>query len=87
MQSSVYHYEDRQTQQMVVSSLILMMKDLGDVTRSDKNLLQTLKLEDPSGSIITISTGMWAKDSLRYLEEGILFLKEERKKLFTEKNS
>lgn len=86
MQSSVYHYEDRQTQQMVVSSLILMMKDLGDVTRSDKNLLQTLKLEDPSGSIITISTGMWAKDSLRYLEEGILFLKEERKRLITEKN-
>ncbi len=85
MQSSVYHYQDRQYQQMVVSSLVLMMKDLGKITRGDENLLRNLKLENPDGGIITVSTGMFAKDSLKYLEDGILFLKEERKKFFTQK--
>lgn len=84
MQSGVYHYQDRQSQQMVVSSLFLMMKDLGKITGSDKNLLRNLKLENPNGGIITVSTGMFAKDSLKYLEDGILFLKEERKKFFTQ---
>jgi hypothetical protein len=85
MQSGVYHYKDRQSQQMVVSSLFLMMKDLGKITRGDKNLLRNLKLETPYGGIITVSTGMFAKESLKTLEDGILFLKEERKKFFTQK--
>ncbi|TGL70744.1 hypothetical protein [Leptospira jelokensis] len=84
MQSGVYHSIDRQSQQMVVSSLVLMMKDLGKWIGVDRNLFRTLKLENSYGGIISVSTGMSAIDSLKNLEQGIRFLKEERKKFFAE---
>ncbi|EOQ88733.1 hypothetical protein LEP1GSC202_2775 [Leptospira yanagawae serovar Saopaulo str. Sao Paulo = ATCC 700523] len=84
MQSGIYHYLDRQSQQMVVSSLVLMLKDLGKSTGGDKNLFRILKLENSYGGIISVSTGMSAMETFKNLEEGILYLKEERKKLFTQ---
>ncbi|MDF3819681.1 hypothetical protein P3G55_07210 [Leptospira sp. 96542] len=82
MQSGVYHNIDRQSQQMVVSSIVMMMKDLGKITGSEKDLFRNLKLENSYGGIISVSTGMSAKYTFKNLQEGILFLKEERKKLF-----
>lgn len=83
MQSGVYHFLDRQSQQMVVSSLVIMMKNLNLRTNGNQKWMRSLRLENQDGSILSVSTMDLALQTYKSIEEGIHFLRQERKKYLT----
>lgn len=83
MQSGVYHFLDRQSQQMVVSSLVIMMKNLNLRTNGNQKWMRSLRLENQDGSILSVSTMDLAFQTYKSIEEGIHFLRQERKKYLT----